>query len=880
MNAIPQELLEQIVRGNVLLFIGEETARDRDNRVVDELIAAELSARLNLSKTELLSFPEIAQLYEDEQGRHALVQFLLRRYEALGGDEPQELHRLVAGLASWRVLVTTCLDGRLERAFEEAIRPLDVVVGTLDVAFEESERTQLYKLRGSLARPDSLVLTEDDYEVFFENQTTISVVLQAYLARKTILFLGYSLDDTAFRRLYRKVTGPLDSYARRSFLVSETLSPAASRWSKRHGVQVIQTDPVVFLEALTMQAAALHRPSPGRRPTASAMVAPLPQHPYKLLDYYEPQDSDIFYGRLREMHELTSLVLAHRLVLLYGASGVGKTSLCLAGMAPMVEGVDPPYETMYVRTLDDPARIIRRTLQRQLADVSLPETGSLVNFLNAAVQGSGRPLIIIFDQFEEFFVRLHADVRQAFIVELGELIDAHDVAVKIVLSIREDWLASMSEIETRIPTIFSTRMRLLPMTREGARQAITGPVERMGLHYEPGLVERLLDDLAGEDVSVMPPQLQLVCSALYSNLAPGELTITLAAYERMGGARGVLYRYLEEELTRFATDARLLARSILEALVSSQQTKRVATWSELVREMPGTEADLADVLKKLVDARLVRALHSGALDEPAYELAHEYLIEQIVISPETRARKEAEELLRQGIDNWHHFGTLLSEDTLALIDERLPLLAPASSEAMELLTLSRSRHRRRFERVLRGVMGGLLGGILGGALGRLAMQWLVASAQNEGDLLVQITGMGLIAAVVGALFGLGSTLGRVLSRHGAGVIGAILGGGLVGMLLGILIDIVFTAPAPVHPIIQLLSGALYGAGMAASAQFGARVRHPLFRLLIWSLLGALIGCVFSLITGPIRITPLLPAVTAGITTGIGLAWFPPRRKSG
>ena len=57
-------------------------------------------------------------------------------------------------------------------------------------------------------------------------------------------------------------------------------------------------------------------------------------------------------------------------------------------------------------------------------------------------------------------------------------------------------------------------------------------------------------------------------------------------------------------------------------------------------------------------------------------------------------------------------------------------------------------------------MGGLLGGIFGGAIGRLAMQWLVASAQDPGDLLVQITGMSLIAAVVGALFGLGSTLGR------------------------------------------------------------------------------------------------------------------------
>ena len=72
--------------------------------------------------------------------------------------------------------------------------------------------------------------------------------------------------------------------------------------------------------------------------------------------------------------------------------------------------------------------------------------------------------------------------------------------VKVVLSLREDWLAAVSEIEERIPEVFRARMRLLPLTREQACQAIIAPVERLGISYEPALVERLLNDLTTEGV--------------------------------------------------------------------------------------------------------------------------------------------------------------------------------------------------------------------------------------------------------------------------------------------------------------------------------------------------------------------------------------------
>jgi len=700
MIPIHEELLEQFERGNVLLFIGERITCDTEGQAVIDHLTAQLLARCELSDEGERSFPVAAQAYEDKKGRQALIQFMRDRLDELG-HEPQEAHRLIARLADCNVLVTTCLDQRLERAFSEAKRPLSAVVGNVDVAFEDGQRATLYKLRGSLEQPESLVLTEDDYEAFFDNQTSISVVLQAYLARKTILFVGYDLADPHFKRLYRKVTAPLDHYARRAYAFGKMPPPGTCRWCERHGINVVDTDATAFLEALTEQLEA--RRAARVCPSATVPLepaetpsAPLSERPYKLLDYYEPKDVAIFFGRREETQHLTSLIHAHRLVLLYGASGVGKTSLLLAGAVPRLENAVPPYETIYVRALEDPTLVIRRTIRRRIPEADLPEQGSLVDFLNAGTRALKRTLVIILDQFEEFFIRLSPEFRMAFITELGALYDARDVPVKVVLSLREDWLASMNEIRRRIPEVFYVDMRLLPLTRDQARQAIAAPVERLSVSYEPALVERLLDELASEaspagvsrpgtaQLAVMPPQLQIVCSALYDGLPHGEHCITLAIHEQLGGARGMLQKYLDNELARLESDEQELARDALEELVTSQRTKAVKTAAELALALKVDVSDLESVLEKLVRARLLRPVERAEATERAYELAHEYLIADIALSPEAMTRKEMEELVQQEVKNWQRFGTLVAADKLALIDRNRDALR-LSDRALELL---------------------------------------------------------------------------------------------------------------------------------------------------------------------------------------------------
>lgn len=690
MVSIPESLLEQVERGNVLLFIGDRITRDAGGQIFIDQLATHLVNRCTVNDPDDYTFPEAAQAFADERGRHALVQFVRDHLETLG-DEPQPVHRLIASLTACKILVTTCIDRRLERAFEEAGRPLNVIIGNVDVAFEDERKCQLYKLRGSLERVESLVLTEADYESFFEDQESISVVLQGYLARKTVLFAGYDLGDFHFKQLFRKVTAPLDDYARRAFAFGAVPTRRIARWCQRQDIEVIEVQTTAFLEQLTQQLTARTQPSP---------VVPLrsveppdilvPERPYKLLDYYEAKDAAIFFGRERETQNLASLIHAHRLVLLYGASGTGKTSLLLAGVSPRLEQAEPPYEILYVRALDDPAQVIRRAVQRRVPEVELLKDAPLVSLLGQAADCLERTVVIFLDQFEEFFIRRGSPARQAFISELGELYDAQDVPVKIVFSLREDWLASMSEIEARIPEVGRTKMRLLPLSAAQAQRTIIAPAEQLGVRYDPAVVTTLLADLEAESVSkeeqnIMPPQLQLVCVSLYERAnSEDRHLITMADYEAVGRAQGILTRYIEGSLQEYPGNERAVAEGILAALVSSRATKALASLESIVSEIQADEATVKGVLSRLIRQRLVRRVDESHI----YELAHDILAALIShwISEEDRRLKQVRELLRRELADWQQDNRImLSRSKFQRINEVRSSVQPTAEESAFLL---------------------------------------------------------------------------------------------------------------------------------------------------------------------------------------------------
>ncbi len=233
------------------------------------------------------------------------------------------------------------------------------------------------------------------------------------------------------------------------------------------------------------------------------------QRPYKFLDYFEEEDAEIFFGRDEDTSRLISQIGSFRLVLLCAKSGAGKTSIINAGLKPVLK---KGYLIAYVRALDDPAVAIKKQVNHLLAS-PVSEGISLHHFLEQAVTSGQKTIVIFFDQFEEFFIRLSREYREAFIDEVMECYDDKSLKVKFVFSMREDYLAQMDTFKGKIPTIFHHIYRLERLSDNQAKEAITKPAKLVRIDYEPKLVAELLKELSREGVD--PPQLQIVCNKLY-----------------------------------------------------------------------------------------------------------------------------------------------------------------------------------------------------------------------------------------------------------------------------------------------------------------------------------------------------------------------------
>ena len=432
--------------------------------------------------------------------------------------------------------------------------------------------------------------------------------------------------------------------------------------------------------------------------------------PYKSLLPYRLEDAPLFFGRDQAKTDLLAGASRGRLMVLHAESGAGKTSLLQAGLAAnlLAQGQLP----LYVRAWrHSPSLAIKQTLVPDLSRVPQLAELPLRAFLYrvTALLGSNTRVYILLDQFEEFFIRVGDEVREQFIEELGQCVDDEALRTRFVLSLRRDHFAGLSDFRSRIPYVFTNEYPLKLFSRAEAASAITAPAALVGLAYGPGVTDQILNDLlqASDQRVIMPAQLQLVCWALYRELTGEQRLITLDQFQHMGGVAGILRNYLRRVMTReISAKQRQTAQRLIEALVRSDRTRDILTVAQLARTVGPTE-QIQPVLDALIASRLLRVIEAGPNEEVAYELAHDYLIEQIELDPEVLARKAAQELLDQEVEAWLQTPDLrLGEEKLKIIraqEQRLVF----TSDAQTLYDLSKKAQRRR-----RGILFGLFGGVV------------------------------------------------------------------------------------------------------------------------------------------------------------------------
>ncbi len=321
--------------------------------------------------------------------------------------------------------------------------------------------------------------------------------------------------------------------------------------------------------------------------------------PYMGLVPYGEEDADFFFGRSEEKQVVIGNLRGARLTILYGPSGVGKTSLLQAGVlhdlreqvrTNVAAGRAPFAICAFRAWREDPLPALVEAVHAASAEAcggeQLPtwSTGTpLVETLRAWTQ-QVRTLLVVLDEFQDYFL-YHPDEHgeRAFAKEFPELVNDPNLRVHFLLSLREDSLARLDRFTGRIPRLFANHLRVEHLDRRGGHEAIVRPLEQWNssaeagkeVTIEPALVEALLTQVetgkvlvegagtgvgtvAGADESrIEAPYLQLVLNRLWTEEQRARSRVLrLQTLERLGGARRIISTHLDTTMAAFPAGTR------------------------------------------------------------------------------------------------------------------------------------------------------------------------------------------------------------------------------------------------------------------------------------------------------------------------------------
>lgn len=387
-----------------------------------------------------------------------------------------------------------------------------------------------------------------------------------------------------------------------------------------------------------------------------------PPNPFRALESYTKSDRESFFGRDGDLTLVIDRILTRRTTLLFAASGAGKTSFINARVVPELEG------RFFIASHNrwsgkEPGALVLDTVRAEWAEspwnektppVPPPSGGGdsvlLAAFAAMQPRKSCSGALLILDQFEEVFQQ-HADTPglAAFVNSLAELINAPAPDVRVLFSMREEFLGELSIFDNRIPDLFNNYYRLKNPSRRQARSIIVNIVGRSGVVPDAGL-SSLLDDLvmAGQVIgdsregrsvrdSVPPPYLQIACHGLWEKQfqssgkearADGRKKesegIAFPAEYTQGGALAQLHSYCDGILKRLDDTQRDRLAEALGFLITRRGAKVAYEVSALAEhsEMP------EDELRTLLDLMSAKGTKLFRRTEAAdgstwYELYHD-----------------------------------------------------------------------------------------------------------------------------------------------------------------------------------------------------------------------------------------------------------------
>lgn len=398
------------------------------------------------------------------------------------------------------------------------------------------------------------------------------------------------------------------------------------------------------------------------------MTATLPtKRRYPGVRHFEERDQTQFRGRTTAAEDLLLRVLSVRLLLQFAPSGVGKTSLLTAGLFPLLR---PHHYFPFIVRLNQPeeslVEAVRRSLTGALVDFKLNEpvipneAESLWSLLAGTQLWTPDLLlltpVLVFDQFEEIFTLRDAGFRDEFARQIGELAagtprriaegmadaeqDCAPPPLKIVISLREEYLGKLDEFSIRIPELFRERLRVAPLSADEARQAIVEPAALPGgdwasppFGYSDDTLAQLIDFIDGSSsvVKVIEPlTLQLVCRraeemAIERGSAGAGITLVMQDFGGLPGLDRLVRDHYEQVLGQIeSARVRRHAQRLFEEGLLDPAGKRLMLEQGEIERNYRIGAPILDVL---VASSVLR--REPRNESVFYEISHDRLTETI-----------------------------------------------------------------------------------------------------------------------------------------------------------------------------------------------------------------------------------------------------------
>jgi hypothetical protein len=423
--------------------------------------------------------------------------------------------------------------------------------------------------------------------------------------------------------------------------------------------------------------------------------------PYKFLAPYTARDRSLFKGRDREVRQVVGRVGEQRVVVLYGQTGVGKTSLLAAGVIPQLL----QFGALVVNVQDylQPVETMQAALAASSEQLSfaLPDGRDMTGLVQALESETRGTLVLVLDHFERLFEpSVEAEQRTSFINGLVESLRCTQPEnLRVVLALEENSLGQLAELREHLPDVLESPIRLLSLSRQQAKEAIWGPLQELDSRVSPvgDLVDACLlpdlDDLTPQQPGyIHPPHLQVICHTLYEAARgryPPHINENLYIGEAKG-ADGIMARYMEETLhVRLGED-----RGIAEKVLSSMASPGSGRWV-VPEQLPTNGASpgrLRDVLERLVGTGLLLGRISDGVRR--YGFSSQTVADEVrrMSGPDVERRHQAGDELERIWSAWLARDALATRGQLRYLAQTGAHLEPQPVKALLLLRSAVARY--------------------------------------------------------------------------------------------------------------------------------------------------------------------------------------------